>query len=105
MLATTMHHRLVKKAVGRNERPTGPREKRWGLLLLWVFLVWSFIYALCPLLQRNNSTIRQLSTYIEESGIDAGAIYYTEVEEVGDADLAIRNTFRFYLDEQKLKNR
>lgn len=98
-----MHRRLVKKAVGRNERPAGPRERRWGLLLLWVFLVWSFIYVLCPLLQRNNSTIRQLSTYIEESGIDAGAIYYTEVEEVGDADLAIRNTFRFYLDEQKLK--
>ncbi len=105
MVATTLQHRLVKEAVGRNKRPTGPHQRRWGLLLLWVFLVWSFIYILCPWLQTNNSTIRQLSTYIEESGIDAGAIYYTEVEEVGDADLAIRDTFRFYLEEQKLRRK
>jgi len=26
-----------------------------------------------------------------------GAIYYTEVEEVSDADLYIHDTFRFYL--------
>jgi hypothetical protein len=42
-----------------------------------------------------------LSTYISESGIDASAVYYTEVEEVGESDQAIRNTFRFYLNRKE----
>ena len=73
----------------------------WLKLLSWVVGILLFTYGLAPWMQGKYSSIQTLSTYIDESGIDAGAIYYTEVEEVGEADLMIRDTFRFYLKEKK----
>ena len=101
MTAISMTHKLTKQSEG----PLGPSGSGKGVLSLiaWMLGIWVFIFVFCPWLQTKNDSIQTLSTYIETSGIDAGAIYYTEVEEVGDADLAIRNTFRFYLDEKKEK--
>jgi hypothetical protein len=73
----------------------------WLKLLLWVVGILLFTYGLAPWMQDKSQAIQTLSTYIDESGIDAGAIYYTEVEEVGEADLMIRDTFRFYLKEKE----
>ncbi len=73
----------------------------WPKLLSWVGGILLFTYGLAPWMQGKSSSIQTLSTYIDESGIDAGAIYYTEVEEVGEADLMIRDTFRFYLKERE----
>ena len=76
---------------------------KWSSFILCLAAIWLFAFVFAPWLQRHSSTVSTLSTYIEETGIDAGAVYYTEVEEVGDADLMIRDTFRFYLEEQKNK--
>ena len=73
----------------------------WLKLLFWIAGILFFTYGLAPWMQDKSKSIRTLSTYIDESGIDAGAIYYTEVEEVGEADLMIRDTFRFYLREKE----
>ncbi|GAB4334438.1 MAG: hypothetical protein Kow0089_03660 [Desulfobulbaceae bacterium] len=73
----------------------------WPALAACLFLLWAFAFILAPWLQNRSETIRTLSDYIESSGIDAGAIYYTEVAEVGEADLMIRDTFRFYLPQQE----
>lgn len=102
MTAITMADRLQKEA-GRIENPfpaPGRKTRGWLALLAWLLALWTFAFVFAPWLQGRSNSIRTLSDYIEASGIDAGAIYYTEVEEVGDADLVIRNTFRFYLDEQ-----
>ncbi len=95
--STTVDHKITEETAGR-QRPAGPL-RRWGAFAGWVFLIWFFIFAAAPWLIRQVPAIKVLANYIEESGIDAGAIYYTEVEEVGEADLAVRNTFRFYLDD------
>lgn len=70
-------------------------------LLMWVGLIWAFAFVFAPWLQRQSTTVQTLSTYIDESGIDAGAVYYTEVDEVSDADLMIRDTFRFFIPQQE----
>lgn len=101
MIATDMSCRIAKEEAGR-QGPAGS-GKKWLTLFGWLALLWFFIFIAAPWLQSKNAFMRQLGNYIEASGIDAGAIYYTEVEEVGEADLAIRNTFRFYLDEQEEK--
>ena len=85
---------------GGQQCPSG-NFRGWGKLFIWLGLLWAFIFVLAPLLLNNIPALKQLANYIEASGIDAGAIYYTEVEEVGDADLGIRNTFRFYLDKDE----
>jgi hypothetical protein len=86
---------MAKKTDGHS-RPAGA-IRRWLHFAFCLLLLWTFIFVLGPMLQQKIPAIGILGNYIEESGIDAGAIYYTEVEEVGESDLAIRNTFRFYL--------
>jgi hypothetical protein len=73
--------------------------QRWISLAFWLLCIWVFVFVLAPMMQ-NIPAVKILSSYIEESGIDASALYYTEVDEVGESDLAVRNTFRFYLPEQ-----
>lgn len=73
--------------------------KRWIHFIIWLLCIWVFVFILAPFMQKIPA-VDTLSRYIKESGIDAGALYYTEVEEVGESDLAVRNTFRFYLPEK-----
>ncbi len=92
----TIHIFYGRSEVSEGEASRPQLLKNWLRFVCSVLLIILFMFFLAPWLQKVPS-IRTLSRYIEESGIDAGAVYYTEVEEVGDADLAVRNTFRFYL--------
>lgn len=100
---TTMADRLRKEG-GRIAVPSPQYNKKargWTALLAWILLLWVFAFVVAPWLQQHSASIQTLSKYIDESGIDAGAIYYTEVDEVGEADLMIRDTFRFHLPYQE----
>lgn len=100
MSITAKLHQAADPAAGTG-RPQDRKGKGWAGLLAWLLLLWAFVFVFAPWLQHQSVWIRTLADYIDSSGIDAGAIYYTEVDEVGDADLMIRDTFRFYLDEQE----
>ena len=103
MAELAIRDKLVKE-MGRKAPPSplyGQKIKPWLALLAWVLILWTFAFVLAPWLQQKSKAVQTLATYIDESGIDAGAIYYTEVDEVGEADLMIRDTFRFHLNEQK----
>ena len=85
---------------------SSPRKsavKRWSGLLACLMVLWGFMFVFAPWLQSQSKAVQTLSTYITENDIDAGAVYYTEVAEVGEADLMIRDTFRFYLPQQRQK--
>jgi hypothetical protein len=60
--------------------------RRWAALLMCVFLVWAFMFVLAPMLQRLPA-VRSLTSYIEESGINASAIYYTGLDETAEAEM------------------
>jgi hypothetical protein len=64
---------------------------RWAALFLGVALILGFVFGLAPWLQ-TFELISPLTDYVRESGIEAGALYYTEVEEVGDALVNIRSS-------------
>jgi hypothetical protein len=66
----------------------------WGGLFLYMFLIWAFIFIIAPWIQELPS-VKPLAEFIEESGIDASALYYTEVEEASEAELHMRSTINF----------
>jgi hypothetical protein len=77
-------------------RPSGLPEalKRWGALILGLFVIWLFVFVLAPRVAEHDM-VRPLVQFVEESGIDAGALYYTETKETGDAENYLRNSFRY----------
>lgn len=86
---------MTKKTDGHSQ--LSGDAKKWLHLAFGLFLLWAFIFLLAPMLQQKITSLGILSSYINESGIPAGALYYTEVDEVGESDQAIRNTFRFFI--------
>lgn len=52
------------------------------------------MFILAPGLKRI-STIGRLTAFVEESGIDAGALFYTEVEEAAYAEIGVRSTIEY----------
>jgi hypothetical protein len=60
-------------------------------LLACVLAVLAFIYVVGPILS-SAPLFRGLAAFIDERSIEAGAYFYTEVEEFSDADLSMRNS-------------
>ncbi len=85
----------IGKIMKRSDNSTG-LVRRWLALAAGILGIWLFVYGFAPWLQRHSEPVRTLSEYIDASGVNAGSFYYTSVEEVGEADRAIRNTFRFF---------
>jgi len=60
-------------------------------LLGSLVLILLFIYCVAPWMT-GLPMLRSLTIFIEERGIDAGALYYTELEEFAEAEAQMRNT-------------
>jgi len=75
--------------------PDGPRRPsgtllRWGALAAWMALIWLFVFVVAPAV-RDTPSVKPMADYIRERGIDASALYYTEVEETGEAEAYLRD--------------
>ncbi len=68
--------------------------KRLAGLALAIFLVLFFMLYLGPAIQETQY-FRPMVRFIEERGIDASALYYTEIEEFSDADISMNNTMDY----------
>ena len=68
--------------------------RRWLAFLLGLVAIFLFVFGFIPWVS-NTSAVQPLTRYVEESGIDAGALYYTEVEETGDAETFMRNSMNY----------
>ncbi len=62
-----------------------PHRLRKLAVLLGAALV--FVYVFLPLLTRSFDILGSMSDYLEESGIDPTRYYYTDVEQVKEAEL------------------
>lgn len=71
-----------------------PLWRRWAALLFGVSLILVFMFGIVPWVERLPS-VRPLVEFIEESGINVQGLFYTEVEETGDAENYMRNTMRY----------
>lgn len=63
-------------------------------LLLGIFICLGVIYIFIPAVCRMES-VQPLITFIEERDIDAGALYYTEIEEFSIANINMENSMDF----------
>ena len=82
----------MKKAHGKAARPMS-HAKRWMALVLCALCIYLFMFVIAPRLGKNR-WVRPLLTYVEETGIDASALFYTETEESGEAGLHLRESLR-----------
>lgn len=84
--------------VNRKERSEeGTRRsgtKGVGGLLLGILVCLGVIYIVIPAVCRMES-VQPLITFVEERDIDAGALYYTEIEEFSIANINMENSMDF----------
>ena len=69
--------------------------RKWAALFLCFFLVWVFMFVIAPWIEKMPA-VRPLAEFIEESGIDASALFYTDVEEASEAELNMYNTMKYF---------
>jgi uncharacterized protein YybS (DUF2232 family) len=55
--------------------------------------VWTFVFLIAPAL-RNISPVREVLDSVRQSGIDAGALFYTEADESAEAEFALRHALK-----------
>jgi hypothetical protein len=65
--------------------------RRWMGLLLCMLVVWAFMFVFAPMLQRVPA-INALTSYIEDSGINASALYYTGLDETAEAEMYLHES-------------
>lgn len=64
--------------------------RRWLAFLVCVGVVWMFMFVLAPMMQRIPP-VGSLAASIEETGINASALYYTGVDETAEAGMYLHN--------------
>lgn len=90
---TTILQNIGNEALEGRERPSN-LIGRWITLIICLSLIWIFVFIIGPWIQQLP-LVRPLAEHIESSGIDASALYYTEVDETGEALVNIRSTLEY----------
>ena len=78
---------------------TLPMLRKWVALMTWLVAVWAFVFLLAPWLQQHAAPLQTLGNFVRDTGIEASALYYTEVAETSEAELVLRSTFEYSLNQ------
>lgn len=83
----------------RNTIPGGssdpPRDpKAWLWLAVGLVLIIIFMFVMEPF-KKIFPGMETMSAFIEERGIRATALYYTDIDEFGEAAASLRNTLEY----------
>ena len=78
---------------GGYQNPPG-HLKSWLKLFAGVAVLLFLFYVVGPFLD-SLPGIKPVADFVDDSGINAAAFYYTGVEEVGDAVISIRNSLEY----------
>ena len=70
------------------------RKKGWTVLILSLLLVYLFGVAVGPWLQHHISGMDEIAAVMEESNIDGGAYYYTEIEGAYDGQAYLNQSLK-----------
>ena len=66
---------------------------RWFKLVAGIAMFWCFTYVICPAITASSEDFATMATFIDDSGIETGEFFYTDIEVCGEADLGARSTF------------
>jgi len=96
---------MTRRPQSIDHRTSGPTAggpgalRRWGLLFVWFAGIWCFVQLVAPLAY-HIEPVRTLTDFIRVHDIDAAAYFYTEVEEFGIAEQAVRDAMTYAHTEQ-----
>ena len=101
-----MHH-LFRRAGGFPPAPPGTMETlhnetlhssslpaRVGKFILILGIALAFIYGFLPMLTSSVPVLGRMAQYLDSNGIDPTRYYYTDVEQVKEAELYLRSVLR-----------
>lgn len=74
---------------------TKSATQRWTSFFIAVAATWVFVFVACPALVNAIPEMRQMADFVDESNIETGEFYYTDVECVGHANIGARSTFDY----------
>lgn len=69
--------------------------RRWTSFVLALAVTWAVCFVAAPAFVEHNQTMAQMARFIDESGINTGKFYYTDVEACAVANHNARNTVAF----------
>jgi len=84
----------MKDTDAGGRKKSGRSASAWIQLAAGIGIIWLFMFWIGPAFMKLPG-YSEMARFIDESGIQATAIYYTGVEEVGEATAAMRDRFRF----------
>ena len=66
---------------------------RWAALLGGCAAIWAMTFVALPAVIDASPFFTRMAAFVEESGIETGEFFYTDVEVCGEANVATRSTF------------
>ena len=66
---------------------------RWSKFFVGLAMFWCFTYVICPAITESSEDFKTMAKFIDDSGIETGEFFYTDIEVCGEADLGARSTF------------
>ena len=76
------------------EKTLAGRIKGYTYLFLSIMLVMIFVFVLAPRID-DVPHVKPLIHFIDEREIDAGALFYTDIEEFSVAEINMKNTMEY----------
>lgn len=64
-------------------------------------IIWLFTFIVMPAIASSCTSFRTLAAFIDESEIETGQFYYTDVEIVTKANLGARSTIEYFSDKKR----
>ena len=69
-------------------------RRRIGRFTIFIGALLLFVYAFLPLLTNAFPVLHRMSAYLEENGIDPSRYYYTDVEQVKEAEQYLESVLK-----------
>lgn len=60
-----------------------------------ILITWVVCFQLAPMLVNSVPVMKKMAVFVDESGIETGEFYYTDVEIVGHADINARSSIEY----------
>jgi hypothetical protein len=94
MERTTTDSRTCTAPLGASDGYRCGRKDRWGRFLAGWLVILLFAFAVIPALQRLGP-VREVRQAIQNTGIDATALFYTDSDVSSEAEASIRDARRY----------
>lgn len=85
-----MKEEPVQKSVQENVQK---KRTAWLKLALGLAGIWLFVFFLAPWLS-GFEPAKSILDFVHENDIDATALFYTEIDEFSEAEIAVRDALR-----------